>query len=57
MRLTNEDIREFQRLYKERYKKEISREDAYEQGMKLVRMLRVIGRPIEKMGINNKSKS
>lgn len=42
MRLSDEDIAEFQRLYKERYGIDISKEDAREQGMRLVQLTKMV---------------
>lgn len=46
MNLSDKQIIEFQKLYKKRYRKEISREDAYEMGIKFVRLIKVIYQPI-----------
>ncbi len=46
MILSDEQITRFQTLYKIRFDKEISREDAREQGMKLVNLMRLIYRPM-----------
>jgi len=37
--LSDEQITKFQTLYKNRFGKEISREEAYEQGAKLIRLI------------------
>jgi hypothetical protein len=44
--LSEEQIKEFQRIYKNFYGKEISREDAYEQGVKLIRLIQLIYKPM-----------
>ncbi len=44
--LTNEQVKKFQTLYKQRFGKEISQEEAYEQGTKLLRLVELIYRPI-----------
>jgi aldehyde:ferredoxin oxidoreductase len=44
MVLSDEQIEEFRRLYKGRYGHDISREKAYEQGIKLIRLLERIYR-------------
>jgi hypothetical protein len=44
--LTDEQVTKFQSLYKKRFGKEISREDAYEQGIKLIRIVKLIYRPM-----------
>ena len=48
MVLSDDDIRKFQEVYKEQFGKEISREDAYEQGVKLLRLIAVVYRPMTK---------
>lgn len=42
MKLTNEDIREFQALYHQRFGKELPRDEAIEQANKLIRYTQVI---------------
>ena len=44
--LSDEQITKFQALYKNRFGKEISREEAYEQGAKLIRLVELIYKPI-----------
>jgi len=39
-------VSEFQRIYKNRFGKEISREQALEQGAKLLRLIELIYRPM-----------
>ena len=46
MNLSDNDIEEFQRLYKNRYNREISKQVAYEQATKLLRLLMLIYKPI-----------
>lgn len=46
MVLDDEQIRKFQTLYKSRFGKEISREEAYEKGAKLVRLMELIYKPM-----------
>lgn len=46
--LSDEQIEKFQLLYEHRFGKEISREDAYEQGAKLIRMVELIYQPMTK---------
>jgi len=48
MRLTNEEIAEFQRLYKEKFGQEISREEAVDQGIDLVNLIRLTYQPLKK---------
>ena len=50
MTLTNEDIKKFQTLYKEQFGMEISKEQAAEEGLKLIRLLVLIYGPSEKSG-------
>lgn len=42
MLITTEQIKKFKQLYKNRFGKEISDADAYEQGIKLVRLMQII---------------
>lgn len=44
--LSDEQITKFQILYKNRFGTEISREEAYEQGAKLIRLIRLVYEPI-----------
>lgn len=44
--LSDEQIKKFQTLYKNRLGKEISREEAYEQGVKLIRLVELIYKPM-----------
>ena len=48
MVLTDSDIAKFQALYRREFGKEISAEQAYEQGIKLVRLMSAIYRPMTK---------
>lgn len=48
MVLTDADIAKFQALYRSEFGKEISAEQAYEQGIKLVRLMSTIYRPMTK---------
>jgi hypothetical protein len=45
MNLSDEKVIEFQNLYKEHFCEEISKKDAYEQGIKLLRLISVLYRP------------
>lgn len=47
MVLSDEHIREFQKLYEEHFGVQISKEDAYENGVKLLRLISLIYRPID----------
>lgn len=44
--LSDEQIKKFQALYKEQFGEDISREEAYEQGIKLIRLFELIYKPI-----------
>lgn len=44
--LSDEQIKTYQMLYKNRFGKEISREQAYEQGVKLLRLVEIIYKPM-----------
>lgn len=44
--LSDEQITKYQMLYKNRCGKEISREEAYEQGAKLIRIVELIYKPM-----------
>ena len=44
--LSDEQITKFQTLYKNRFGKEIIREEAYEKGAKLIRLVELIYKPM-----------
>ncbi len=44
--LSDEQITKFQTLYKNRFGKEISRNEAYEKGAKLIRLVELIYKPM-----------
>lgn len=44
--LTNQQITKFQAIYKARFHKDLSRGEALEKGMKLVRMMQLIYKPM-----------
>lgn len=46
--LSDEQITKYQTIYKKRFGVEISREEAYEQGIKLIRLIEIIYKPITK---------
>lgn len=46
MQLSDEDIAKFQDLYRSKFGKEITKEDAYEQGIKLVRLMSIVYQPM-----------
>jgi len=43
--LTDEQVKQFQSLYKQKYGQEISRKVAYEKGIKLVQLMKLIYLP------------
>jgi len=44
--LSDEQITKFQTLYRNRFGKKISREEAYEKGTKLIRLIELIYKPM-----------
>ena len=42
MLLTDEQVAEFQNIYRQKFGVEISREEAFEKGTKLIQLLRII---------------
>ena len=44
--LSDQQVEKFRKLYKNRFGKEISREEAYEKGAKLVRLMEIIYKPM-----------
>ncbi len=44
--LSDEQITKYQTLYKNRFDREISREEAYEQGISLIRLVELIYKPM-----------
>lgn len=48
MELSEEDITEYQEIYKEQFGEEVSREEAYKQGINLLRLLEVVYKPSTK---------
>lgn len=44
--LSGEQITKFQTLYKNRFGKDINREEAYEQGVKLIRLVELVYQPM-----------
>lgn len=46
--LSDKQIEEYQAIYKRHYGKEISREEAYEQGTKLLNLMKLIYKPMTK---------
>ncbi|MEI8360514.1 MAG: hypothetical protein WCG01_00025 [bacterium] len=51
MRLTDEEIAELQRLYKEKFNIELSREEAVEDGLDLITLVRLTYQPIKKVDV------
>ena len=49
MLLSDENIVAFQKIYKNRFGKEINKEDAYEKGVKLLRLMSIVYRPMTKV--------
>ena len=45
MKLTDDDIKEFQAIYKEEYGKEISKEEAYDSANKLIGLVKILLEP------------
>ena len=48
MHLTEEDITQFQAIYQKHFGEDISRERAHEEGIKLVRLMQLIYKPMTK---------
>ena len=46
--LTTEQVTKFQMLYKSRFGREINRSEAYEQGVKLMRLVELLYKPMTK---------
>lgn len=46
--ISEEQITKYQEIYKNHFGKEISREEAYEQGIKLIRLIEIIYKPMTK---------
>ncbi len=44
--LTDKQVSKFQAIYRQRFGKEISREDALEKGARLVRLMKIVYQPI-----------
>ncbi len=54
--LSDEQIKKFQAIYKNRFGTEISKEEAYEKGVKLVRLMELIYKPMTKNEYNEVQK-
>jgi len=48
MNLTDKDITKYQQIYKEYYGREISKDEAYEQGTSLLRLMELVYTPVKK---------
>ena len=48
MYLTDDEVLQFQTIYRKSFGKEISREEALERGIKLVRLVEIIYKPMTK---------
>lgn len=48
MVLTDEQVASFQSLYKKNFGEEISKEEAYAQGVKLIQLVQAVYKPIRK---------
>lgn len=44
--LTNKEITDYQAIYKKIYGKDISKQEALEQGIKLIRLMKIIYKPM-----------
>ena len=51
MQLSNEHITQFQTIYKKNFGKDISKEEALEKALKLVRLMEIIFQPYSKQQI------
>lgn len=56
MKLTDEQIIKFQELYEKKFGEKISREQALEKGLRLMRLVELIFRPITKADFQNLQK-
>ncbi|MFH0795986.1 MAG: hypothetical protein V2A65_02900 [Candidatus Omnitrophota bacterium] len=43
--LSETQVKEFQNLYKQRFGRDISREEAYEKGVSLIRLIKILAKP------------
>lgn len=48
MQISKEKLEEFKKIYKKRFKKTLSSQDALEQGTKLLRLVELIYKPMTK---------
>jgi hypothetical protein len=52
MVLSDEQLKKFQSIYKSKFGKDISKEEAYEKGIKLFRLLDIIYKPMTQEDFN-----
>ena len=52
MFLTDDEVLQFQAIYRKHFRKEISQKDARERGIKLVRLFEIIYKPMTKADYN-----
>ena len=50
--LSDEQIKQFQILYKRHFNEDISKEEALKKGIRLINLIRVVGRPINEINQN-----
>ncbi len=55
--IPEEQLEKFQTLYKERFGKEISKEEAYEKGIKLIRVVELLHKPRAEDGVKQENSS
>lgn len=53
MVLSDEDISCFQAIYRKRFGREISKEDAYEKGIKLLQLMSIVYQPMTEAEYQN----
>jgi hypothetical protein len=53
MVLSDEDILSFQAIYRKRFGREISKEDAYEKGIKLLQLMSIVYQPMTEAEYQN----
>jgi len=41
--LTNDDVKKFQKIYREKFGEDISHDDAFQQGLDLLNLMRLLG--------------
>lgn len=50
--LTKEQVKSYQALYKQRFGKELDRNEAYRQGVNLIRLIELVYKPISSENYN-----